>query len=76
MGAVAGYVMDLYCDCNACFKEPYFMAKEEVMGETFTECKREATQIGWVISRDRRRAFAKGHKRVTQTTIDKRGAHQ
>jgi len=59
----ANYTAHLYCDCADCDKQSWKMpVNQEFIGNSWSECAREAREDGWLISADRQRCYAPGHK--------------
>jgi hypothetical protein len=58
----AGYVTDLYCDCEECTRPGVQPEFDEFTGQSKAETYRQARRFGWRISADQERAFAPGHK--------------
>ncbi|MCM8117601.1 hypothetical protein M8U16_18355 [Enterobacter hormaechei] len=62
MPIAANYTMHLYCDCKTCTEELWHGPEfGEYVGNTWSECAKEARSHGWRISKDRTRAFAPRH---------------
>lgn len=59
----ANYTTHLYCDCEECTEKQWGSPDVgEYVGESWTECAKEARKHGWRISKDRQRCYAPGHK--------------
>ncbi|WP_261159751.1 hypothetical protein [Serratia liquefaciens] len=58
----ANYTAHLYCDCADCSQQLCKVtANQEFIGNSWSECAREARADGWRISADRQRCYAPGH---------------
>jgi len=58
----ANYTAHLYCDCEECAARWWAMAHAEFVGESWSQCAKEARSEGWRISANRERCYAPGHK--------------
>ncbi|HHZ4937249.1 TPA: hypothetical protein ACWH67_003381 [Salmonella enterica] len=59
----ANYTAHFYCDCDGCTSKQWGSPDfGEFIGNSWSQCAREARKSGWRISSDRTRCFAPGHK--------------
>ncbi|WP_276642935.1 hypothetical protein [Siccibacter turicensis] len=63
MMIAANYTVHMYCDCDECtgkqWGSPDF---GEYVGNSWSQCAKEARANGWRISKDRQHCYAPGHK--------------
>lgn len=58
----ANYTAHLYCDCTECADQSWKMpVNSEFIGNSWSQCAKEARSEGWRISADRQRCYAPGH---------------
>ncbi len=63
----SGYTLALYCDCKKCKEHGYrYQEKAEYVGETFSECAKQAREDGWTISRCKRYCSAPKHGKAVK----------
>ncbi len=63
----SGYTLALYCDCLKCKENGYWLQeKAEYIGETFSECARDARKDGWTISKCKRYCSAPNHSKAVK----------
>ncbi len=59
----AGYDLHLYCDVDGC------KAKDEIQGETFSECAKIARKRKWVINKKGWKCYCPEHAKMAISEV-------
>ncbi|WJT11032.1 hypothetical protein [Vibrio harveyi] len=65
---VSGYTMELICDCAKCIsaENHHLIERAEYVGETYSDCAKQAREDGWMLSRDKTHCSAPNHGKVVR----------